>query len=102
MVKDCKKQTRFLFINNVLGYYVISDNNMISNYKLYCDNLFNLLNYHILNIQKFETNKKKLLNFVDFKINLMKIKYNKYNFILRSFEIIKLLLKNPFELVIFY
>jgi len=68
----------FLFLKESLGYYSISDFNMIANKDSWCKNLKTLLYHHTNNIQNFCLNKNKLSNLVNIRVKLCSILYSRF------------------------
>lgn len=51
---------RFVFINEILGSYMVTGDNLFYSFEKYCDNLEVLYRRHVFDIQVFTTEKKKL------------------------------------------
>ena len=83
----------FKFINIVLGYYVLSNDNFISNKEIYLKSLNHLYSLHknYLKVNNFKD--EKIYKIIDVRLAFFKIKYfKKNNYFL---EIFKLIFKNP-------
>ena len=68
-----KKNANFLFIDNILGTYLIHNNGISQNNLKHFNNLKNLLFYHVFKIQKFESDKKALWKYLQKKVNILLI-----------------------------
>jgi glycosyltransferase involved in cell wall biosynthesis len=83
----------FKFINRVLGYYVISNDNFISNKEIYIKNLNHLYNLHKSYLEVNNFNNEKIHKNIDVRLALLKIKFLQDNNYL--FYFFKIILKNP-------
>ena len=66
-----KNNAKFLFINNILGTYLIHNAGISQNNLKHLNNLRKLLFHHVYKIQKFEPNKKVLWRYLQKKINIL-------------------------------
>jgi len=88
----------FLFLKESLGYYSISDSNMIANEDSWCQNLKTLLYHHTNNIQNFCLKKNKLSNLVNIRIKLCRILYSRdYSYFEKIFKICFVFIANPIK-----
>lgn len=100
-----KKNANFLFIDNILGTYLIHNNGISQNNVKHFNNLKNLLFYHVFKIQKFESDKKALWKYLQKKVNILLIINNlkkkpfDFEFV---FKLFVFLLFNSFFLIKFY
>ena len=93
------KNANFLFIDDILGTYIIHDKGISQNNIKHLNNLKNLLRHHVYHIQNFEYNKKLLWLYLKKKIDLLNLfdnlKKNK-SIIKTVFSILILCFLNPF------
>ena len=66
---------RFVFLPQSLGFYTVSDSNMIFTSGLFCKNLKNLLRLHVFNFQKFEKNKQKMWELLKLRSDICQLQY---------------------------
>lgn len=83
----------FKFINRVLGYYVLNNDNFISNKEIYIKSLNHLYTLHknYLKVNNFKD--EKIYKLIDVRLAFFKIKYLKNNNYF--FNLFKIILKNP-------
>jgi len=86
---------KFLFINEVLGFYRLGNQNLISDKKLFCKNLGNLLKFHTENVQNFQYDKKKLWKKLKIRSQICNIRYSNKSWFIRLFKFLTLFIKNP-------
>ena len=99
-----KKKANFLFIDDVLGTYIIHDKGISQNNKKHLNNLKNLLKNHVYHVQNFESNKKSLWIYFEKKIHLLSLfdNFKKNKFITKTIlSILNLCLLNPIFLMNF-
>ena len=94
-----RHNARFKFLKECLGFYTISNINMISNSSLYCENLKNLLKFHTNHIQTFEPNKNKLWDLLTIRILLLNMNYIEKNFLAKLKTLIIIMLEHPINFV---
>lgn len=96
-LRVANKNARFFLIKEVLGVYVVNDQNLISDWSLYIANLKNLYRSHVYEIQEYEKNKDRLWREKLIEIDSLKLGYffrsHQYNLLFIHF--FKTLLKNP-------
>ena len=66
-----KKNANFLFINDILGTYIVHDKGISQNYNKHLKSLKSLLKYHVFKIQNFENNKMSLWKYFEKKIETL-------------------------------
>jgi len=88
-------KAKFLFIDDVLGFYRVGNQNLISNRKLFCNNLENLLKFHTRHVQNFESNKERLWSKLKIRGQICTIRYSKENQIIKFLRFLSLFLRNP-------
>lgn len=87
----------FLFIKKVLGYYVLSDNNLIGNKKLYIKSLANLIEKH-KNYLKIKNNENELyFKQIDLTYNFVRLKYLHQSSFIFVIHFLKLFLTYPYS-----
>jgi len=94
-----RHNARFKFLKECLGFYTISNINMISNSSLYCENLKNLLKFHTNHIQKFESNKNKLWDLLVIRVLLLKVNYLEKTFLAKVKILLIIMLEHPIDFV---
>jgi len=67
-----KKQAKFFFIQKSLGFYSVGETNLISNGKIYCNNLENLFKKHTL---EFKDLTRKKIDILNLRVKICKIMY---------------------------
>jgi len=90
-----RHDARFKFLKECLGFYTISNINMISNSSLYCKNLKNLLKFHTNHIQTFEPNKNRLWDLLAIRILLLKVNYLEKTFLFKLKNLLIIMLEHP-------
>jgi glycosyltransferase involved in cell wall biosynthesis len=98
------KKANFLFIDDVLGTYIIHDKGISQNNKKHLNNLKNLLKNHVYHVQNFESNKKSLWLYFEKKIYLLSLfdNFKKNKSITKTIlSILNLCLLNPIFLMNF-
>lgn len=66
-----KYDAKFLFINDILGTYIIHNKGISQNNNKHLASLRNLLLYHVFYIQNFEKNKNSLWKYLKKKIDIL-------------------------------
>ena len=100
-----KNNAKFLFINDILGTYLIHSKGISQNNHKHLNKLKKLLFYHVFEVQKFEKNKKLLWCYLEKKIDILQLFYNFRKNPLNIRAVYKLLIFitiNPFFFVKFY
>ena len=90
---------KFGFCETILGEYTIHNSNSSSNFEIHRSNLENVLRKHVFEIQKFNTNPKKLWAQIKPKLNIMDFK-NDFNH--NSFFSLKKLITQVFKNPVFH
>ena len=90
---------KFIFLNESLGFYTIGESNMISNSKLFCINLNNLLKMHAFDIQQFTEDKNKLWQLLELRIEIIKLKLDEVSLMKKIIGITKLMITHPINLI---
>ncbi len=68
-------KARFKFLDSFEGEYLVHSNNSSSKKNLHNNNLFNLIEFHTLNVQTFEKNKNELLKkLINLRKSIIKLK----------------------------
>lgn len=92
------KKAKFFMLKEVLGVYVVNENNLIANWDLYLSNLSNLYRKHVYEVQTFKKNKDKLWKDKSIQIELLRMGYllrsNQFRLLLIC--IVKNLFNTPF------
>ncbi len=100
-----KNHAKFLFINDILGSYIIHDKGISQNDFKHFNNLKKLLLHHTFNIQNFEKNTKNLWKYLQKKIYILLLIKNfkkKPTNINTIINLIFFFILNPFFLIKFY
>ncbi len=86
---------RFKFLQVVLGYYSVSDSNLITSSGLFCINLKKLLKLHVFEIQNFQKDKNALWSLIKIRFDLCIIRFKKIELYKKILLLLILFLKNP-------
>lgn len=90
-----RQGANFKFLSEPLGFYTVSDSNMIANSALFCRNLQNLLKLHVFEIQSFSDNKTKLWNLLRLRFQVCEIRYIETRALSKIGALVKIFIKHP-------
>ena len=90
-----KSKANFGFIPEALGFYTISNSNMVFTSGLFCRNLYNLLRQHAFNIQEFSANKQSLWRVIKLRADVCQIQHGELKTLSKILLIIKLFVQHP-------
>jgi len=88
----------FVFLPDSLGFYTVSESNMIGNSLLFCENLHNLLKMHVFHIQTFEKDKHSLWELLVLRYSICKIQYIDDSLFRQIISFFLLLVRQPVNL----
>jgi len=88
-------KANFLFLSDVLGFYVIGKSNMILNSSRFCKNLTNLLKFHVYSVQDFSEDKDKLWKLLRLRSDMCKVQHFDISAFKKIISIFFMFIKHP-------